>query len=579
MAPAGEPPAASYRHGMPADDVRRIAEEYWDIVLEASPTTATILGDHRFDDRIEDLSARGEAELRPKLQDRQQQLAELDHAALAVDDRVTCSQLERELADALLAIDQRLTELQSDQMTSFHVGMLQSLPVMRLSEPDQAAAIVERYRQIPTALEQAVDRFRHGVEAGRTPARICLERSINMVDGYLASSLDQDVFVNIPGPQDWEGEAAWRQQLTELTGDVIRPAYQRLRDGLLEYLLPVARGEDRCGLSWLSDGPRIYHALVGHHTTLELPPEDIHAIGLEHLNERLPAEYAEIGGRLFGLTSVAAIFDRLRTDQSLRYQRGEEIMANARRALEAATAAMPGWFGRLPASSCRIEEVPEFLAADSPVAYYYPPAGDGSRPGTYYVNTHDPAEKNRYEAAAVAFHEAIPGHHLQLAIANELIELPRFRRQSLTNTAYVEGWGLYAERLADEMGLYQSDLDRLGMLTADSLRACRLVVDTGLHALGWSRQQAIDFMAAHIPVSVEEVTVEVDRYIAMPGQALAYKLGQREIFRIRESARERLDTGFDIKSFHDAVLGSGPVMLPVLAELVDDWVADRQHPM
>ena len=562
---------------MPAGEVRRIAEDYWDIVLEASPTTATILGDHRFDDRIEDLSANGEAELRSKLLARQQQLAELDRDDLAGDDRVTFSQLERELADGLLAIEQRLSELQSDQMTSFHVGLLQSLPVMLLSEPDQAAAVVERYRQIPTALEQAVDRFRHGVKTGRTPARVCIERSINMVDGYLASSLDQDVFVNVPGPQGWEGEAAWRQQLTQVTGDVIRPAYRSLRDGLVEYLLPVARSDDRCGLSWLSDGPGIYDALVGHHTTLELRPEDIHAIGLEHLNDKLPAEYAEIGRRLFGLTSVAATFDRLRTDHSLRYEHGEEIMANARRVVEAATAAMAGWFGRLPVSSCRIEAIPEFLAADSPGAYYYPPAGDGSRPGTYYVNTHDPAEKNRYEAAAVAFHEAIPGHHLQLALANELTDLPRFRRQSLTNTAYVEGWGLYAERLADEMGLYESDLDRLGMLTADSLRACRLVVDTGLHALGWSRQQAIDFMAAHIPVSVEEVTVEVDRYIAMPGQALAYKLGQREIFRIREAARERLGPGFDIKSFHDTLLGSGPVILPVLAELVDDWVGDREH--
>jgi uncharacterized protein (DUF885 family) len=563
---------------MPAHDVRRIADEYWDIVLEASPTTATILGDHRFDDLVEDLSASGEAELRAKLLAQQQQLAGMDRAEIAGEDRVTYSQLARELADALAAIDQRLTELQSDQMTSFHVGVLQSMPVMRVSGPDQASAIVERYRKMPIALAQAVERFRAGLEAGRTPARICVERSVNMVDGYLASPLDHDVFVSIAGPDGWEGEAAWRQQLSDVTRDVIRPAYQRLRDALVEYLLPAARADDRCGLSWLADGPEIYGTLVGHHTTLELSAEDIHAIGLEQLNEKLPAEYSDLGSRLFGIADVAAIFDRLRNDRSLRYERGDEIMADARWALEAATAAIPGWFGRLPLSPCQIEEVPEFLAADSPVAYYYPPAADGSRPGTYYVNTHDPGEKNRYEAAAVGFHEAIPGHHLQLAIANELTQLPRFRRQSLTNTAYVEGWGLYAERLADEMGLYGSDLERLGMLTADSLRACRLVVDTGLHALGWSRQQAIDFMASHIPVSVDEVTVEVDRYIAMPGQALAYKLGQREIFRIREAASEQLGPHFDIRAFHDTVLGSGPVMLPVLAELVDDWALAGQPP-
>jgi uncharacterized protein (DUF885 family) len=192
------------------------------------------------------------------------------------------------------------------------------------------------------------------------------------------------------------------------------------------------------------------------------------------------------------------------------------------------------------------------------------------------VNTHEPADKARYETASIAFHEAIPGHHLQLAIATELNGLPRFRRFSLANTAYVEGWGLYAERLAEEMGLYRNDMERLGMLAADSMRACRLVVDTGLHALGWTRRQAVDFMAANMPVSVEEVTVEVDRYIGMPGQALAYKLGQREIFRVRDAARARLGPAFDIKGFHDAVLTSGAVRLPILGQLVDAWAASRE---
>jgi uncharacterized protein (DUF885 family) len=233
---------------------------------------------------------------------------------------------------------------------------------------------------------------------------------------------------------------------------------------------------------------------------------------------------------------------------------------------------MGDWFGRLPQSDCAIEEVPAFLAADSPSAYYFPPAGDGSRGGTYYVNTHAPGDKARYETASIAFHEAIPGHHLQLAIATELTDVPRFRRFSLANTAYVEGWGLYSERLAEDMGLYRNDMERIGMLAADSIRACRLVVDTGLHALGWTRQRAIDFMAANTPVSVEEVTVEIDRYIGMPAQALAYKLGQREILRLRASAKEQLGDRFDIRGFHDAVLTSGAVRLPILADLVGAWV-------
>ncbi|HEX2119904.1 MAG TPA: DUF885 domain-containing protein [Acidimicrobiales bacterium] len=396
-----------------------------------------------------------------------------------------------------------------------------------------------------------------------------MSRSLNMVESYLSSPLDNDVFATVSAPDDWD-----RAALRAVVQEQVRPAYRRMADTLRERLLPAARDDEHCGLSWLGDdGAQIYATLVSHHTTLDLPPDEIHQIGMQEVTEKLPGEYADVGGRLFGISDPAAVLDRLRTDPELRYKAGDEIMADAREAFGTAKAAMAQWFGRLPQSDCAIEEVPAFLATDSPSAYYFPPAGDGSRGGTYYVNTHAPEDKARYETASIAFHEAIPGHHLQLAIATELTGLPRFRRFSLANTAYVEGWGLYSERLAEEMGLYRNDLELMGMLAADSMRACRLVADTGLHAMGWTRQQAIDFMAANMPVSVEEVTVEVDRYIGMPGQALAYKLGQREIFRVRESARSQLGQAFDIRGFHDAVLTSGAVRLPILAELVDAWVA------
>jgi uncharacterized protein (DUF885 family) len=293
---------------------------------------------------------------------------------------------------------------------------------------------------------------------------------------------------------------------------------------------------------------------------------------MDEITRRLPEEYAEIGGRAFGLHDVTAVFGHLRSDPDLRYSSGDEIMADAAAALDRAKAAMGDWFGRLPESDCAIVAVPDYLAADSPAAYYFPPAGDGSRPGTYYVNTHAPEEKSRTEAESIGYHEAIPGHHLQLAIAAELTDLPAFQRFGFGNTAYVEGWALYTERLADEMGLYGGDLDRLGMLTADAWRAGRLVVDTGLHALGWTRRQAIDFFLEHTPLDEGEVTVEIDRYIGMPGQALAYKAGQREIFRLRRLAQDRLGDRFDIKGFHDAVLAHGAVTLPILGDLVEEWI-------
>ncbi len=548
--------------------LRSLAEEFWETLLEAGPSTATLLGDHRYDDRLEDLSVEAEQALRVRWASLRGRLADIPREGLETGDLVTHSLLAAELDDATATIDQRLVELQSDQMTGFHIDLMQAVPVM--AAPDEASAnmLVERFRQVPRALGQAAGRFLAGADAGRTPAAVCVARSVNMIEGYLASPLDADVFANVGAPEDWD-----RTELRRVVTEEVRPAYRRLADTLKDQLLPLGRDDDHCGLSWLGDdGAAIYATLITRHTTLDLPPEEIHAIGMREVTERLPAEYAQVGRRLFGLTDVVDVLDRLRTDPALRYTTGEEIMADAREAFAAGKAAMAEWFGRLPQSDCAIEEVPAFLAADSPSAYYFPPAGDGSRGGTYYVNTHHPEDKARYETASIAFHEAIPGHHLQLAIATELTDVPRFRRFSLANTAYVEGWGLYAERLADEMGLYRNDMERIGMLAADSIRACRLVVDTGLHALGWTRQQAIDFMAANTPVSVEEVAVEVDRYIGMPGQALAYKLGQREILRLRASAQSRLGDAFDFRGFHDAVLTSGAVRLPILAELVDAWV-------
>jgi uncharacterized protein (DUF885 family) len=550
-----------------------VADRYWEAYLEFRPTVATLHGDHRYDDRIEDVSADAEARLRATALELRADVDAVDPAGLDVADRVTQRLLRAELTGAVETIDVRGTELRSDQMTGFHAELLVIAPQIKAPTPESARALLERYRGIGPFLDQAVGRLRAGLAAGRTPARINVERSLNQLEKYLASPLEKDPFTTLAGPPDWDGEAAWRAELAELARAVIRPAFGRYRDFFRSELLPAGRPHEQAGLCWLADdGAALYDHFVRRYTTVDdLTAEEIHQIGLDEL-DRLAGEYAEVGGQLFGTTDQAEIFDRLRSDPALRYDSGDEIMGDARRYLAAATAAMGQWFGRLPKSPCDVTPVPSALAQDMPVAYYFPPANDGSRPGTYFVNTADPGHKNRYETASVAYHEAIPGHHLQLAIATELDDVPTFQRLSSNGkTAFVEGWGLYAERLAAEMGLYADDLERIGMLAADSWRSCRLVVDTGLHALGWGRQQAIDFMAANAPVSVGEIEVEVDRYIGLPGQALAYKVGQREILRLRADARDRLGARFDIRAFHDVVLGSSSVTLPVLRHLVDDW--------
>ena len=554
-----------------SETLRDLADRYWEARLEASPLFATFLGDHRFDDRVDDLSAEADARRRTIWQGFADEARAIDPDGLDATDRVTRQLLIEELAEATASIDARFLELASDQMQGIHAELLTMAGQLRAAEPEHAAMAVRRVRAMGTMLDQAADRYRAGLAAGRTPARTCIERSINQIDGYLGSPLDQDPFVQLAGPDGWDGEAAWRAELGEAVVGDLRPSFERYRRVLADELAPVARPDEQPGLCWLEEGDDLYRQLIRLHTGLDLTPEELHEIGLREATQELPAQYRELGARAFGTNDLGEIFRHLLDDADLRYTDAEEILAHARGCLDEATAAMGDWFGIVPEAPCVLTPIPDYLAADAPAAYYTPPAPDGSRPGEYHVNLHQPTERSRAETASIAFHEAIPGHHLQLAIASEQTDLPSFRRLSWGHTAFVEGWALYTERLAEEMGLYRTDVDRLGMLASDSWRACRLVVDTGLHAMGWTRQQAIDFMVANAPVSHDEIVTEIDRYIGMPGQALAYKVGQREILRLRASAQARLGTAFSLPAFHDVVLSAATVSLAVLAERVDAW--------
>jgi uncharacterized protein (DUF885 family) len=369
---------------------------------------------------------------------------------------------------------------------------------------------------------------------------------------------------------------AFRAERDRLLAEVVHPALARYREMLEVDVLPHGRPDDRPGLCWLPDGEDYYARLVRAHTTTDRSPAELHQIGLD-LIAGLRDEYAEVGSRALGTADLGEIFARLRTDPTLRWRDGEELLTTARATIARAERAAPQWFGRLPSQQCQVAAVPEAEAPGAPAAYYFMPALDGSRPGVYFANTHQAAERGRATYEAVAFHEGVPGHHFQLTLAQELTDLPLVRRVIPFN-AYGEGWGLYAERLADEMGLYSGDLARLGMLSEDSMRAARLVVDTGLHAMGWSRQQVVDYLQANTATPATEVETEADRYIAAPGQALAYMVGRLEIQRLRAEAQGILGDRFDIRGFHDTVLGSGSLPLTVLAELVHAWATAQPSP-
>jgi uncharacterized protein (DUF885 family) len=548
-----------------------LATEYWDYAMSTSPSAALLLGDHRFDTEMEQFSRQAEDEQIEKFSGFAAAAFAIADGALTGDERITKAVLIEEAEGRAAELRSRTAEFDVSPSWGLHVVLPQFTGQLPLTEPEHANAIVEKWSKLGTTFEQLIHRLRQGLAKDRTPPRTSVEKSIAQIDQYLATPIGDDPFVHVPAPPSFSPDQteAWRNQLVAEVVNVIRPAYERYRNELVEAVLPKARPEERTGVRWLPDGEEVYARAIRRHTSLDMAPLDIHNIGLQEI-ARLEDEYREMGAEVLGTSDLATIYDTLRNDPALRFGTGEEVVAAAQNAMDRARAAIPDWFGRLPQADCVMAEIPEAGAQDAPIAYYLPPAADGSRPGTYFINTTEPTTRTRFESEALAFHESIPGHHLQLAIAQELEGIPDFRKHALV-TVYVEGWGLYTERLADEMGLYSGPLQRLGMLSFDSWRAGRLVVDTGMHALGWSRQEAVNYLVENSPLALNNIESEIERYIGMPGQALAYMIGRREIMRLRGEAERTMGSRFDIKGYHDTVLGSGPVPLGVLSDLVQSW--------
>ena len=562
--------------GVMTTDIAALADEYWQHELRTNPTTALLMGDHRFDDQMEDLSRGAEDDAIAAYQDFAARAKAINPADLSKAERVTRGVLLEEAHAKAEELKSRMAEFDVNPSMGLHVVLPQIVGQLRLPGSDSAQAIVRKWGLIDGVFEQAVYRLRQGLALGRTPPRVAVEKSISQIDAYLRSPLENDPFIAVVPPESFDADetAAWRDRLEAQVVASIRPGYERYQKALVEEVLPKARPQEKTGLRWLPDGEEVYDRAILRHTTLHLTAHEVHEIGLEVV-DRLADEYRFMGARALGLTDLAEIYHQLRNDSELRFNSAAEIVAAAENAMTRAKEAIPNWFGRLPQTECVMAQIPELGADEAPLAFYMPPATDGSRPGTYFINTTQPTSRTRYESEALAFHEAVPGHHLQIAIAQELDSIPEFQKHALI-TAYVEGWGLYTERLCDEMGLYSGEVERMGMLSFDSWRACRLVVDTGMHGLGWSRREAIDYMTANSPQAHNNIESEVDRYIGWPGQALAYMIGRREIMRLRSMAQQEMGDRFDIKGFHDVLLGSGAVPLPVLAELVSDWTTAAQ---
>ena len=541
-------------------DVATLADDLLALIVQEDPLAEMVIGFPGSEDKLPDHSESAEQELRAA--------ASAVMAAVPADggsDPITAAVVSQQAGALIDRLDARLADhVMTDYSFAPALRLLTILPLTRPADADAERAFFRRLAAVPGYLETVAERNRTGVAAGRLPVADRAEHLVRHLDGYLADPAG-DLLLRVP-----VADSAERDRLLL---DVVRPAFARYRDVVAAEVVPRGRPADQPGLCWIPGGDSAYAGLVRMHTTTDRTPQELHDTGLE-LIAALADEYVEIGSRAFGLHTLEEIRARLRSDPALRWGSAEEVLADATAAIERAETAAPRWFGLEPAHRCVLEPVPEVDAPNAPSAYYLPATADGSRRGTYYVNTHQATERDRTVSEATAFHEAVPGHHFQVSISQERVGLPALRRLAAINS-FAEGWGLYSERLADEMGLYSDDVARLGMLGQDSVRAARLVVDTGLHAFGWSRQQVVDHLRANTVMSEVEVQHETDRYIEAPGQALSYMVGRLEFQRIRARAAAALGEAFDVRAFHDVVLGGGTIPMDVLDRLVAAWTAEQ----
>ncbi len=560
---------ATTKTGDASGALAALADEMWQWELAQSPTHATTLGIPGYDDKLADIRPPARA---ARLAAQRAFLARaqgIDPAALSRQERVTRAVLVHELEGSIRSAACKSREWQVDHLWGPHVWLLNLASQTRIETPRQEDDFIARLTAFGPYMDAHIANLRAGLASDLVAPRMNVDHTLHMLDDLLAVPVADSPLLRADHRLPEARKDPFRARIQEVVTSTVRPAFERYRDLLRDDIAPRAR--DTVGLTGLPLGEKCYAARAWSHTSLDMTPQQVHEVGLAEM-ARIRGEMETLAAVLFPGVPLPDVLTALRDDPKYAFRTREEVEVAAVAAVKRAEAALPAAFKVLPRAPVTVKRLEAYAEKTSPMAYYRGPATDGSRPGTYFVNTYLPDKRPRYTAEVLAFHEAVPGHHLQIAIAQELTGIPEIQKHS-GPTAFTEGWGLYSERVSDELGLYSGDLDRLGMLSFDAWRAARLVVDTGMHALGWTRQQAIDYMMANTASTLPDIENEVDRYITWPGQALAYKLGQLEILRLRAVAEAHFGDDFDVKEFHHRVLRNGAVPLSVLASEIDAWIA------
>ena len=558
---------------MTNSDLQQLSSDFFQNSLDSSPTSAIMRGHKQYFDQIEELNEETFEKETKAVNDFISRLESIDLESLSNREKVTHGMLEFALSSNKDSLMDRSWEFGAgvSGFTGFLIDYNQQMFVPDSESADMLLKRLELYKRLFT---QIADVQMVGLKSNRVATERNLLRTIDQLENYLGASLEEDplLLVNFSPEISESFISDWREKAKKIIDLNIRPTVLAYLEQLKSDHIPKGRSDEHSGIMWIDGGEETYlRALRKYTGHKNITVKEVHEVGLSEI-ERLKKEFFEIGENVFpGVSTPEEVLQKMQTEPSMRYESKEQMLQLAVDTIERAYKPLDQWFTVFPKSPCKVLPVPAESEQHAPPAYYYPPLPDGSRDGTYFLNTYKAETKSIFEAESVAFHEAIPGHHLDRTIAVELQDVPEFQKY-VASTAFVEGWGLYSEQLANEMGLYSNDVQQLGRLGNDAWRACRLVLDTGMHGMGWSRDKAIEFFRANSPIEEINAEIETDRYIAWPGQACSYKMGQLKIEELRRKAENELGDKFDIRYFHDEVLCDGGITLPILENKIKEFI-------
>ncbi len=547
----------------------------WDNRMRESPLWATRAGDHRFNDQLGSVSVEDANRRAAQRQEFLKASEAIDGSDLSAKAQLDKRLFERQLQQGLESHEFKEYLIPITNRSGFHIDFPDTRLTSPLNTVEDYEDFIARLRQFRDYVDQHIAIMRVGIEQGRTLPSIVLQGYAEPIESQIVSDPKESLFFepfrefgsDIP---EAEHKRLRGEALEAIRASII-PGYQAFLDFMRDEYVPSARGS--IGASAMPNGRAYYRFCVKKFTTLPLTPEEVHNTGQAEV-KRIRAEMDDIRERVGFEGDFPAFLEHLRTDPKYYPKTKDELLKATALVLKRMDGLLPELFKTLPRTPYGIREVPEYIAPQTTAAYYMPPAGDGTKAGFYYVNTYNLSSRPLYGVQALSLHEAVPGHHLQLALQQEMEDTPEFRKYA-SFTAYIEGWALYSERLGLEVGFNEDPYDDFGRLTYEIWRACRLVVDTGIHYFGWTRQQAIEFMEQNSGLSKHNIRAEVDRYIAWPGQALGYKIGELKIRELRKRAEDEMGDRFDIRDFHDVVLRTGAVPLDVLESYVQQYIDDK----